>query len=387
MHYSFARDAKNVDALWGASRAELTRLLPAEIYGDELPELLPLLTLRGDPPGDLFALFAPVIHRAFLCLDEIALILEKGAATEEGGLREFRPLASGTRILQSGNKIGKDHYSLSVREVFAERMILRNREFIRRTLTSDATAHMIFPFHANPTCEAFRTVLNDLRVASISFNKASVALPLSEATLRELERSSFLDSPFHAFHEHQETCLGDDGHVYSSAYSARSHALPENILRKTFAEVSLAIRFQPPPDFVYLVENLVALVLQLRVAEEFGEIATDFYSALARYSERHPLRANYLKDQMGKYLNLCNEDEDRFWAEVSRLTEELGARYPHRASLIRAQIDTLKNRKYDADWKLQLATTDLWVELAPFLRLEMNSLRDRYFESKSLLKL
>jgi hypothetical protein len=393
MHYAFvsaqAGNEREMEALWHASREELTTLLPASIYGGELPKLVSLLTLRAPmPAGDeLFTLFTGLIYRALLCMDEIALALEKGAMQEEGGMRSFAPLSSGTKVLQSGNKIGVDHYSLSVREVFAERMILRNKDCIRRTLVSDATAHMVFPFFRNPSLETFRQVLTDLRVASTSFNKSSVALPLTEATLRELERSSFLDSPFHAFHEHQESKLGDDGHVHSSTYSARSHELPQNILQKTYSEVSLSIRFQPPPDFVYLVENLVSLVLQLRVAEECGEIATDFYSAIARYSERHPLRAHYLKEQMGKYLNLCNEDEDRYWAEVSRLTDELGVKYPHRASLVRSQVNAIKNRKYDADWKLQLATTDLWVELTPFLRLEMNSLRDRYYPVKSQLKL
>jgi|GEM_PF-3280691 len=393
MHYAFlsgrVTSEAEMAALWTASREELTSLLPSSLYGGELPQLVALLNLRDPLPkgDDLFTLFTSLIYRALLCMDEIAVALEKGAASEEGGMRNFTPLSSGTKVLQSGNKIGIDHYSLSVREVFAERMILRNKDYIRRTLVSDATAHMVFPFFRNPTLEIFRQVLTDLRVASTSFTKSSVALPLTEATLNELERSSFLDSPFHAFHEHQETKLGEDGQVYSSTYSARSHALPENILQKTYSEVSLAIRFQPPPDFVYLVENLVALVLQLRVAEECGEIATDFYSALARYSERHPLRAQYLKEQMGKYLNLCNEDEDRYWAEVSRLTDDLGVKYPHRASLVRSQVDAIKNRKYDADWKLQLATTDLWVELTPFLRLEMNSLRDRYYPVKSQLKL
>ncbi len=394
MHYAFvsglvSEDEKKKAELWTASREELVELLPVSVYGEGPRKLVALLQLRDPlPRGDeLFTLFTGVIHRALLCMDEIALALGKGAATEEGGVRKFSPISSGTKVLQSGNKIGRDHYSLSVREVFAERMILRNKHCIRRTLVSDATAHMVFPFFRNPTLEVFREVLTDLRVASTSFNKSSVALPLTEATLTELERSSFLDSPFHAFHEHQESKLGEDGHVHSSCYSARSHDLPENILQKTYAEVSLSIRFQPPPDFVYLVENLVALVLQLRVAEECGEIATDFYSALARYSERHPLRAHYLKDQMGKYLNLCNEDEDKYWAEVSRLTDELGIKYPHRASLVRSQVDAIKNRKYDADWKLQLATTDLWVELTPFLRLEMNSLRDRYFPVKAQLKL
>ncbi len=391
MHHSFSGEPLSkdeLDRLWSSSRLDLIQILPPEKYGD-LSALRALLELRDPlPRGEaLFDLFCGLIHRSLLCLDEIALKLKEGAMQEEGGLRSFKPLSSGTKVLESGNKVGKDHYSLSVREVFAERMILRNRGFIRRTLVSDATAHMVFPFYSLPGLGEFRQILADLRVASISFNKSSVALPLTEAALSELERSSFLDSPFHAFHEHQETRIGEDGHIHSSSYSARSHDLPENILRKTYAEASLAIRFQPPPDFVFLVENLVALVLQLRVAEECGEIATDFYSALARYSERHPLRANYLKDQMGKYLNLCNEDEDRFWADVSALIDRLGDKYPHRASLVRAQVESLKNRKYDADWKLQLATTDLWVELTPFLRLEMNSLRDRYFREKSQLKL
>jgi hypothetical protein len=205
--------------------------------------------------------------------------------------------------------------------------------------------------------------------------------------MQEVERTSFLDNPFHAFHEHQRSELQADGRVLSSPYISRAQSLPEGMLEKTFAEISLSLRFQPPPEFSYVIENLINLVLQLRVAEESGLIATDFHAALEKYSERHPLRADYIKEQVGRYLNLCNEDEDRFWQSTITAVDQFSQKYPRRSSMIRAQLEAIRNKKIDDDLKAQQATTDLWMEMTPFLRLEMNAMRERLFREKSKLKL
>jgi hypothetical protein len=159
------------------------------------------------------------------------------------------------------------------------------------------------------------------------------------------------------------------------------------MLRKTFSEVSLALRFQPPPDFAFVIENLICLVIQLRVAEEHGLIATDFYAALEKYAERHPTRADYVREQVGRYLNLCNEEEDAFWDETIAATERFAGKHPHRARLLKAQLEALKARKIDDHLKAMQATTDLWTEITPFLRLEMNAMRETFFDTPSKLKL
>lgn len=376
LQYSFGTsDLSNreLEQLWRATRMEIPALLPAA--PKQLEKLLPLLNLKGSlPNGDeLFRLLGGLLYEAFKLLDATAQRLEK---LETGAGRHFEPLVTNDRL-------GKDKYSFAVRELFAERMILRHKGLLRRVLVADETTHIFFPFSAMPNLEEFLAVLRDLREAGTSFNSSSVAIPLTEETLLELERTSFLDSPFHAFLGQQELQIKDDGHVHSSPYHCRAHHMPVEVLQKTFAEVSLALRFQPPPDFFYVVEHLITLVLQLRVAEEDGKVPISFYAALERFSERHPLRGDYIKEQLGKYLNLCHEDEDRFWEEVFGSLERLGEKHNRRASLLSAQLAPLRDSRYDADWKLKKATTDLWIQMTPFLRLEMNAMRERYLETKA----
>lgn len=380
LHRSFAENplAAEVEKLWRASRADAIALLPAQ-YG-ELEPLRNFLLLR-DPllRGEaLFDFFSDLVYRAYLCLDEIASALP---AAEPEQVVEFLPHSSRSRFGQD-NK-----YSYAVRELFTERMILRHKEHIRRTLVSASTTHIFFPFTKEPSLEKMREVLRDLREAGGSFDQSSVAIPLSERALAEVERTSFLDNPFHAFHEHQSMEMESNGRVRAGAFVSKANNLPQNMLQKTFAEVSLALRFQPPPDFAYVIENLINLVIQLRVAEEHNLIATDFYAALEKYSERHPTRADYVREQVGRYLNLCNEEEDAFWDETIAATHRFGAKHPHRARVLKAQLEALKSTKINDRLKGMQATTDLWTEITPFLRLEMNAMRDYFFPVPSKLKL
>ena len=379
MHHSFLGGAspEEVNQLWRAGRSELTTRLPKR-YGN-LQTLLPLLELRDPlPQGDaLFDLLADTVFTAYACLHDFAREL----ADETETTQRFTPSSS-------NNRFGRDNkYSYAVRELFTERMILRHREFLRRTLISGETAHIFFPLAQMPNREQFREILRDLREAGTSFDASSVAIPLSEETLAQVERTSFLDNPFHAFHDHQSAALGEAGHVESSDYRSQARDLPASMLQKTFAEISLALRFQPPPNFAYVIENLINLVIQLRVAEEHGVIATDFYAALEIYAQKHPLRADYVKEQVGRYLNLCNEEEDAFWDETLSTLGRFSSKHPHRASLIKAQLAALKTRKIDDQLKAWQATTDLWTEITPFLRLEMNAMRDRFFPERAKLKL
>lgn len=374
MHYSFAGgETPALQALWKAGRAEALDLLPKETYGD-LEPLKALLHLRGPLPADLFGLFGGIIFRAYFCLDDISLKL-----AAEAGERaiHFQPYAA-------KKSFGKEKiYSYVVRELFTERMLLRHSSHLRRTLTSGETTHIFFPLHVNPSAEKMNEILRDLHDAGRSFDQSSVAIVLSERTLQELERTSFLDSPFHAFHDHQRSERGEDGHIHSSPYVSRAQSLPARMLEKTFAEVSLSLRFQPPPEFSFVIEHLINLVLQLRVAHEHGLIATDFQGALEKYSERHPVRGAYLKEKVGAYMNLIDEKEDQFWLDTISSIDRFAQKDPQRASMIRAQLEGIRNQKTNPT----ASSTDLWMELTPFLRLEMNTMRDHFFRQKTKLKL
>ncbi|MGE3263053.1 MAG: hypothetical protein AB7K68_14825 [Bacteriovoracia bacterium] len=380
MHYSFLRPLPKaeLDPLWKAGRVEAISLLPAT-YGNLQP-LRAFLELKEPmlQGEELFALFSALIHRAYLCLHEIAEALH-GESSE--AVVHFTPHSS-------NNRFGKDNkYSYAVRELFTERMILRHKEHIHRTLVSGSTTHIFFPFNKEPSLEKMREVLTDLREAGGSFDQSSVAIPLSERTLAEVERTSFLDNPFHAFHEHQSMEIESNGRVRSSAFTSKANTLPQNMLQKTFSEVSLALRFQPPPDFSYVIESMINLVIQLRVAEEHNLIATDFYAALEKYSERHPTRADYVREQVGRYLNLCNEEEDAFWEETIQAANRLASTHPQRASVVKAQLEALKVQKINDRLKAMQASSDLWTEITPFLRLEMNAMRDHFFPVPAKLKL
>ncbi|MGZ3710368.1 MAG: hypothetical protein ACXVBE_01375 [Bdellovibrionota bacterium] len=380
MHHSFLIELPKaeLDRLWSASRVEALNLLHPH-YGN-LSALKPFLQLEDPLPQgeELFTLFNQLIFRAYQCLDEIAAALP---AEENESLVHFDPHASQNRF-DRDNK-----YSHAVRELFTERMILRHKDLIHRTLISGATTHIFFPFASQPSLEKMREVFNDLREAGGSFDKSSVAIPLSERTLAELERTSFLDSPFHAFHEHRSMEIEGSGRVRSGAFKSKANSLPQNMLQKTFAEVSLALRFQPPQNFSYVIENMINLVIQLRVAEEHNLIATDFYAALEKYSERHPMRADYLREQVGRYLNLCNEEEDAFWEETIHAANRFAEKHPHRANVVKAQLEALKDQKINDRIKAMQASSDLWTEITPFLRLEMNAMREHFFPIAPKLKL
>jgi len=338
-----------------------------------LEKMNPILHLRL-PQEEVFPILADTLHRAFGEMDKMARALSQNI---DGQV--FEPVDFEERL-------GKDSYSFAVRELFSERLIHRHKPLLQRILVADETTHL-FLILAEPNLEQFKSLLLDLREAGTSFNGASVALPVSPQTLQELERSSFLDSPFHAFLSQQEIALQADGNVQGSEYFCRRQNLPEQALRKTFLEVSLALRFQPPPDFFYVVEHLITLVLQLRVALEDHKVPVRFHAALKEYCIRHPLRAEYLKRAVGKYLNLGQEEEKEFWERVGALVADLRTMMPGRASLLEAQLTPIRERKYDADWKLQKATTDLWIEMTPFLRLEMNAMRERFSHTKSSFRL
>lgn len=381
LHRSFVTGVSDDERerLWRAPREELIPLL--EAHYPPLAPFRPLLRLevpcvKGEA---LFELLVEHLFRAYSCLNDIAAELAAGENTETAF--QFVPHSSRSRLGRD------DKYSYAVRELFTERMIQRHSKYLERTLISGETTHIFFPFARDPSLPEFRAVLEDLREAGTSFDYSSVAIPLSERALAEVERTSFLDNPFHSFHEHQGMRIAADGRVRSGPFESHARALPEGMLRKTFAELSLALRFQPPPDLPYVIESIISLVLQLRVADEQGLVPTDFYAAVEKYAERHPLRAAYVREQVGRYLNFGHSAEEAFWQEAIEAARRFGEKDPQRASLVQAQLEALRQRKVDDRLKAMQATTDLWTEITPFLRLEMNSMRDRFFPVRAKLKL
>lgn len=368
LHYSMHAPERDLNKIWSATREGLCSLLPATLYGEDLPQLKNLLTLKSPLfASDPFSLLASFTYRAFQVLDEMASSLGKNA--EENTWQLSMP---------SSHEV-QDPYSLSVREIFAERMLLRHEPILKRAILSENTAHMYFPLSSLPSEESFRALLLDLRDVNFSFDRFSVAMPLTERTLRELERTSLLDSPFHSFQGHTEL-VREGGKITSRPYTAAEAKLPSSVLTKTFSELSFALRLEPN-EMGQFVERMVGLVLSLRLAADHGEISAGFSHTLERYEHRYPLRVEQLKRKIGPFLGK-SESESEAWREIFALLE---TSHP-RATFLKSQLNELKQLSQRAPLSASLPS-DAWINLTPFLRMEMNAMKERFFEHRPSLKL
>jgi hypothetical protein len=381
IHRSFGQreaiSSEELSTLWHAGRVDLLSLLPD---GNFKP--LKNLLLLEDPiftDVDPFKLFISLMHRALFALEETAELLQEKEGEEFSDRTHYK-------VVTPNQKRNVDFHSLAVRELFAERMLFRYKHLTKRAILSEVTTHAYFPLHKMPTEAELEELIADLRDVSFSFDKFSVAMPITERAFQELEKTSFLDSPFHSFSAHQEIQLGETDNLEVSAYSPRSHDLPDNMMKKTFAEISLALRFQPPQDFHFLIERLVTLVLSLRVASEFKEVVTDFSSALEAFSHRYPLRSGYLKQQMAPYFHTDVAAEDALWGNLFSHVDGFARDHGLRGGMLRTELETLARRRIPYD-QLNERATSLWIELTPFLRMEMKALQDRFFEKRARLKI
>ncbi len=362
---------------WRASRLELTQILPAR-YG-QLSTLRPLLLLEEKlfPVQPPFELFSSVLHTSAKCLDQMAESLRAAHPGENEG---------GWSVVEESQGSGKgvDRYSLSVRELFAERMLLRHSGFLSRAVLSESSTHLFFLFEGRPSLENFRELLRDLRDVSFSFDRFSVAMPLSETAFRELERSSVFDTPFHAYARHRESRLLADGSPHTEAYVPGKAFLPTELLAKTFAELSFVLRF-PPLEVNYFLERMVGLVLGLRVASEQKQIAATFHTAWSQYRQRFPERSVQLEQRLAPYLYEPSAGEAEAWQEIFESLARFDEVEPGQGKRLRAQLETLRNRNRAQASSPTLAT-DLWITLTPFLRMEMAALKEKYFRHRGQMK-
>lgn len=373
LHYAQALPASERLKVWKASRKELLQLLPPARYGEGLARLAPVLELR-DPlfPADPFPLYAGLIQTACSCLHDMAEALAKRSEETESW-----------KVVYHSKEAAADTYSLSVRELFAERLLLRHQEVLGRAVLSAMTAHMYFPLKRLPSKQEMAEILADLRDVSFSFDRFSVAMPITETTFRELERTSLLDTPFHSFYAHQEIRFQPDGQLVTGRYPSPEPKLPVSMLQKTFAELSFSLRFQPQ-ELEFLLEKMVALVLSLRLAAEHGVVATDFDASLAEFSRKFPHRADHLKAQLAPYLPARSETEQALWQQLFAVLDAYKDYV--RADSLRSQLEALRGRNLELP-KSDTLATDLWINLTPFLRMEMNAMKDRYFRHKPVLKI
>ncbi|MGE3262544.1 MAG: hypothetical protein AB7K68_12255 [Bacteriovoracia bacterium] len=354
--------------LWRASRLTLTEILPPA-YGANLRALQPILRLDSRPFGeDPFAVYSALAHTAIHCLHEMA-----SALTARG---EEEAVFAVSQKAQTGS----DPYSLSVRELFAERTLLRHSEILASAVLSENTAAMYFTMPSPPSLEELRALMLDLREVSFSFDRLSVAMPLTVATFRELERTSLLDSPFHSFCRQREIKADAAGNLETKPYEMPPARIPLGMLRKTFAELSFGLRLEPT-ELPHFLDKIVGMVLGLRLAADHREVSADFRQALSLFGVRYPLRVEHLKAKIHPYVS--GDAEEKIWDDIySRLAEEQGTQ----ADFLRSQLGELR-RKNGALAGSQNAVSDLWINLTPFLRMEMNAMKEKYFEERPVLKI
>lgn len=378
LHFALGLSRDEALRIYSLSRAELLAQLPEERYGKNLGSFRNLLALR-EP---LFAeqpleTLCELVYTAYRCLDEMAAGLD---ARTEAVVRD-------SKLIYHAQKGVSDPYSLSVRELFAERILFRHQEVISSCVLSEATAQMYFRLRGLPELAPFRELLIDLRNVSFSLERFNVPMPLSERCFRQMEKTSLLDSPFHSFYSHREEFTDENGEIKVRDYPTPVPEIPLMNLRKTFSELSFALRMQPSADqFDHFVEKLFTIVLALRIAVEKGEIVTSFRSALDSFAQRYPTRYEALQRQLSPFFAFESAEEKQLWENLQGLVAGFARSHPARAAALRGSLAGLRASQ---PWNEGSATrtTDLWINLTPFLRMEMNAVKDRLFPSRPVLKL
>jgi len=382
MHYASELPAHQQEKIHKASRVELLEILPSNQYGGTiLPRFKNLLELRSPIFADheAFTHFSEIIYIAYQCLHQLASRLEKNSEEKETG--------QNWQVVYHAKKREVDAYSLSVRELFAERLLFRHNEIMSRVILSESTAHMYFPLHGIPSKEKFFELLYDLRDVSFSLDRFSVPMPVSDICFRQLEKTSLLDTPFHSFYSHKELVFEKDGNITTRDYNSPPPAIPENMLRKTFAELSFTLRLQPQPkQFEHFLEKIVTLALSLRISYGMGKIVTDFHSALDIFGQKYPSRSEHLRSQMSGYFYEKQAAEEELWGEMEGLLQKLETHDATRATFLRSQLQNIRATNALRSSSPTIAT-DLWINITPFLRMEMNAVKDRCFPVKPSLRL
>jgi hypothetical protein len=378
LHYAAGKNREETRAIFCLSRAELADRLPKDVYGDCLGAFRNLLDLRAPIfSGRPLESLSQLVYQAYRCLDDLAASLDKSGET----------LVSDSKVVYHSLKSVSDPYSLSVRELFAERILFRHQNLMSSCVLSEATAQMYFRLRDVPPAGDFGELLVDLRNVSFSLERFNVPMPLSERAFRQMELTSLLDSPFHSFYSHREEYVERHGEIKVRDYAGPEPRISPSTLRKTFSELSFSMRMQPAPEqFEHFVEKIFTIVLALRLAVEKGEIVTSFRSALQLFANRYPTRSDVLQRQISPFFSFESEEENRFWDEVRERLAPLAATYPARAAAIQGSIASWRAAR---PWPRDSAhrTTDLWINLTPFLRMEMNAIKDRLFPRRPVLKL
>ena len=324
---------------------------------------------------DPFDLFANLIACAYFCIDELAQGLEQ---VLEEKTKEW------TITYHSKRNIS-DSYSYAVRELFAERILFRHQDIVARSILSEATAHMYFVLQSAPPKEKIRDLLLDLRDVSFSFDRFSVPMPLSEVAFGQLERTSLLDTPFHSFYAHHDIQIHPDHGLKSSLYRSPEPRIPWSMLQKTFTELNFALRF-PPNAVEYLIEHMLAMVLSLRLGLECGILSTDLETTVDLFQKQFPTRGDQLRQKITPYLSSHPKEEEEFWNRIDLLLIEFMKIAPMEANSYRSQLQDMREKTRNLQ-SSDTQATDLWVNLTPFFRMEMNALKDRFFVEKPSLRI
>lgn len=360
--------------LWQLPRGEILQRHASRFSPLPTERLLRILrTARSDDTGAEAGLrILKVLVQ--VCLESLERISQT-LSTETGPTRDWK-------MLHHTKPGVADPYPLSVRELFAERILVRNPEG-SRVILSRNSAWMLLCLKKLPPQEAVDRLVQDFFDASQSLDRFCIPMVATEAMFRQIEQTSLLDSPFHSFYEQEEVRLGEQGQVEVRDFTPGDVAVYEEVLRKTVAELSFVLRIQPR-DFHYFLEKVVALVLSLRVATETQQVVTDLTQVVALFEERFALRGRHFRTLLSRVVHFETVEEAKIWQEMFRTVEEFSD--PDRAHAIRIQLENERAKRLKGEPSPTLVT-DFWTDLLPFLRMEMNALKDRFFSERPRLTL
>jgi len=243
----------------------------------------------------------------------------------------------------------RDPYSLAVREVFCERVLLRHAQ-VNRIVMAKQTSHIYVVLKQKLTGTQYGSLVQDLCDANFSFDQFSVAMPLTESIFKAMEWIPLFESPFHTLQGYQEVFRIEDQRISIKDTRLQTH-LSRRTLRHCLRELNFRMRLLPREDKEFLERDLFLLANLLLFRKE-GKLYSNLASSQKALESQLPV---YYQSTLSKMEN----------------REELAEK------LFERKIDSSHNK----------ALSDIWIELTPLLRSQMNLLQEDYLEKRGRMLL
>lgn len=323
IHYGITQKKFPRDDYWSLGREKLIPLL-SHHYSIYLSK--DVLRLNPNSSSSTSYLLPLLIQ----CLQDLIPPLEEQGATQDEESESPSPVA--------------DPYSLAVREIFCERILLRHKQ-VARIVMAKQTSHIYVVLEGTLSGTQYGELLQDLCDANFSFDQFSVAMPLSEPIFKALGWIPLFESPFHTLQGYQELFRGENNRISTSEFRLQTHLTLRN-LRHCLRELNFRMRLLPREDKEFL-ERDIFLLSNLLLFRKEGKLYPNLPSAQKALAHHSPIFHENTLSQL------------KLREELAIRLSEKNEGSPHSKAL-----------------------SDIWIELSPQLRSQINLLQEDYLEKR-----